>query len=117
MANATFTTEQKRVLAFQLLAISIWTIAAIGLVLYSIWTGLNLSVLFSLSSKRIIAALNWCLLGFVAVTSIVPGVSILTSLRSWTGSEPAKGQNSKLIGAVLLIGLAYWTWTTFMAGL
>jgi hypothetical protein len=116
-ALKTFTNSQRRVLIYQLLAISLWTTAAIGLSFYTAWSGFNLDRWFRPPGNIIIAVLNWITLGFVAVTSIVPGVSIVPTLRNWMLTEPARGRTSIIIGIVILGLLAYGTWKVLLPGL
>src|SRR5574337_672647 len=105
-----FTTSQRRVLTYQILAISLWTTSALGYLFYMLWSGPNWDLLSRPPSNIIITVLNWCFLGFAAVTSIVAGVSILPGLRSWTWIKPARGRDSIITGIVILGLLAYGTW-------
>jgi hypothetical protein len=114
-----FTNLEKQILSFQLLAISLWTIGALGFSFYILWTGSNFEILTQGlgNLNMIIAFMNWVFLGFVAVTSFFPGVSIVGSLRSWSLRDPAKGRESFIIGVLILALLSYWTWQVFLSGL
>ena len=114
-----FTTSEKRILSFQLLAISLWTILALGYTLYIPWSGFK----FEFFTKgpgninTIIAFVNWILWGFIAITSLFSGVSIVRSIRSWNLRDPAKGRESLVIGILLLSFLLFWTWMIFRPSL
>ena len=111
-----FTAFEKQILQFQLLAISLWTIGGISFFFYLLWSGFNFEILTEGHGtiSIIIAFMNWVLLGFIAVTSFFPGVSIVGSLRRWNQRDPAQGRESFIIGILLLALLAYWTWQIFL---
>jgi hypothetical protein len=114
-----FTDLEKQILNFQLLAISLWTIGALGFFFYVLWSGSRFETLTQASSpiNVIIAFMNWVLLGFIGVTSFFPGVSIIGSLRGWSSRDPAKGRESFIIGVLVIALLAYWTWQVFLSSL
>ena len=111
-----FTDLEKQTLNFQLLAISLGTIGALGFFISVLWSGFSFETLTQGigHTNGIIAFMNWVLLGFVAVTSIFPGVSIISSNRSWNLRDPAKGRESFLIGALIFALLAYWIWQVIL---
>ncbi len=112
-----FTNLEKQILNFQLLAIALWTIGGLGFFFYVLWSGFKFEIMTNGLGIMIIAFVNWVLLGFIAVTSLFPGVSIVGSLRSWNLREPAKGQESLIIGVILIALLSYWTWQVFLPSL
>jgi hypothetical protein len=114
-----FTNLERQILHFQLLALSLWTIGALGYFFYLLWSGFTFEILTQGQGNisLIIAFMNWVLLGFVAVTSFFPGVSIVSSLRSWSLRDPAQGRESFIIGVLILALLAYWTWQVFLPSL
>jgi hypothetical protein len=112
-----FTDLEQQILNFQLLAITLWTIGGLGFFFYVLWSGFKFDILPNGLSNMIIAFVNWVLLGFIAVTSLIPGVSIVGSLRSWNLRDPAKGQESLIIGVLIIALLAYWTWQVFLPSL
>lgn len=112
-----FTALQKRVLVYQLLAMSFWTIVVLGISLYTLWSGFRLETLFERPINIVIAISNWVFFGFIGITSLFPGVSIIGATRSWNLREPSKGQESYLYGVVILALLLYWTWKVFLPSL
>ena len=112
-----FTNKEKQILVFQLLALSLWTIGALVLLFSTVWSGFSFEMLAQGPGNRIIALMNWVLLGFVAGTSFFPGVSIVSSLRSLSVQDPAKGRESFMIGILILALLSYWTWQVFLPSL
>ena len=114
-----FTNLEKQILNFQLLAISLWTIGGLGFFFYILWSGFRFEILTQRygNINIIIGFMNWVLFGFVAVTSFSPGVSIVSSLRSWSLRDPAKGRESFIIGVLIIALLSYWTWQVFLPGL
>ena len=114
-----FTNLEKQILNFQLLAISLWTIGALGFFVYILWSDLGFEILNQGYGNLniIIAFMNWVLFGFVAITSFFPGVSIVGSLRSWSLHDPAKGRESFIIGVLIIALLSYWTWQVFLPNL
>jgi hypothetical protein len=92
------------------------TIGALGFFISVLWSGFSFETLTQGigHTNGIIAFMNWVLLGFVAVTSIFPGVSIISSNRSWNLRDPAKGRESFLIGVLIFASLAYWIWQVFL---
>ena len=114
-----FTNLEKQILNIQLLAISLWTIGALGFFVYILWSDLGFEILNQGYGNLniIIAFMNWVLFGFVAITSFFPGVSIVGSLRSWSLHDPAKGRESFIIGVLIIALLSYWTWQVFLPNL
>ena len=112
-----FTALQKRVLVYQLLAMSLWTIAGLGIFFYTLWYGFRIETLFESPMNIVIAILNWVFFGFIGITSFFPGVSIIGATRSWNLREPSRGQESFLYGIVILALLLYWTWKVFLPSL
>jgi len=112
-----FTASEKNVLSFQLLAMSLWTIVGLGIFFYGLWFDNAMEALFKSPFNIIIAISNWMFFGFIAVTSFFPGVSILSSIRSWNLHDPVKGRDSYLWGIAILALLFYWTWKVFIPNL
>jgi hypothetical protein len=114
-----FTGLEKHILNFQLFALSLWTIGALSFYFYLLWSGFNFEAFIKEwgNGNLIIAFMNWILFGFIAVASIFPGVSILSSLRSWSWREPVKGRESLIIGILIIALLSYWTWRVFLPSL
>jgi hypothetical protein len=79
-------------------------LAALGSAV-AIWSGPP--ALFSPPARLIITGINWLLMGFIAVTSIVPGVSII-GLRH--GGQPARGRTAIMWGVEMVALLALWTY-------
>jgi hypothetical protein len=110
-----FTAFEKRILAYQLYAISFLTTLGSGYMIYIAWFGFDMENLSILNGTNyiVLMVINWVVLGFVAITSLVPGVSVVNSIRSWGLSTPAKGTKSYFIGALILVLLIYSSWNIF----
>ena len=109
-----FTVLQKRTLVFQLYAISLFTIVGLGIFFDAIWSDFDTGIFDKSPGIIILGVLNWILLGFIAVTSIFSGVSIISSIRSWNLREPAKEQEAFFTGVIILALLIFWTWNIFL---
>jgi hypothetical protein len=103
-----FNPREKLVLRYQLWAVSLWTVAAFGLFLFSVWVEDAFEVLPKPPANLILAAANIALLGFVGATSLTHRVSILAALRM--GQRPAKGASAVLWGVFILALVAFGTW-------
>lgn len=112
-----FTTSEKNILSFQLLAMLLWTIVGLGIFFYGLWFDNRMETLFKRPINIVIAISNWMFFGFIAATSFFPGVSILSSIRSWNLHDPVKGRDSFLWGIAILALLFYWTWKVFLPNL
>ena len=110
-----FTIFEKRILVYQLLAVSLLTIEGLGIFFYTAWFGFEAEIFDKGSGIVIPAVLNWLLFGFIAVTSFVPGVSAISFVRSWR--EPSKGQESFINGILILALLVFWTWKVILPSL
>ena len=112
-----FTASEKNVLSLQLLAMLLWTIVGSGIFFYVLWFDNKMETLFKGPINIVIAISNWTFFGFIALTSFFPGVSILSSIRSWNLHDPVKGRASFLWGIAILALLLYWTWKVFLPNL
>jgi hypothetical protein len=112
-----FTSSEKRILIFQLLAMSLWVIFALGFFIYNLWSGFKFVIFTESPGNIVIAFMNWVFLGFVAATSLFPGVSVVSSTSNWLWRDPVKGRDSLFIGISMLALLFYWTWKIFLPSL
>jgi Mn2+/Fe2+ NRAMP family transporter len=111
---ATFTPDERRILTYQLAAISGWTIAGLSVYFLSVWSSAAFEALTAAPANLIVAAINLALFGFVAATSMVRRVSILTAVR--LGGQPSKGRRAMAYGFALLCLLAFATWKVLSLG-
>ena len=103
-----FSPSERRILTYQLTAISLAGMAGLGVFLVSVWSSTAFRVITAYPASLILALLNLAVFGFVAVTSVSRRVSILTVFR--IGREPAKGSSALAYGIILLALIAYLAW-------
>jgi hypothetical protein len=108
-----FSPSERRILTYQLSAISLSGIAGLGVFLFSVWSSTAFEVLTAYPASLLLALPSLALFAFVAVTSIARRVTILTVFR--IGREPAKGSPALAYGMILLALIAYGTWNVMFS--
>jgi hypothetical protein len=104
----TFTPGEQRILTYQLAALSLWSLAALAIFIFSVWSDAAFDILAAPPVSLILGALNLTLIGFVAITSLARQVTILSALR--IGQQPSRGRTAFVYGLLLLALIAYATW-------
>jgi uncharacterized protein YacL len=108
-ASQTLTSNEGLIVGVQIAAFSLWIAGAFALTIYSTVSPLR-DRIYQLPTVRLGGMVaNWLLLGFIGVSSLISGVSMI---YLWFRKDPLRGHASRLAGLALLIFLIVATRAT-----